>query len=97
MQRFILRSLFLALLTMTALYAADAVTWHIRNARGTGTDDITVSQVSAASLKRNREEYYFDGSITVTCARSMLPQLTSDGWLPPCWYIRRHPVNVTHV
>ena len=97
MQRLILRSLLVLLVTAAAIYAVDAITWHIRSAHGNGTDEVTVSQVSAASLKGKKEEYYFDGSITITCARSLMPQLTQAGWLPTCWYIRRNTVNITHV
>ena len=91
------RLLLALVLAPTAIYAADAATWNIRNARSNGTDEVTVSQVSAASLKGKKEEYYFDGTTTVTCARSLFPQLMSDGWLPPCWYIRRHTVIVRHI
>lgn len=97
MQRILLRAILIVILAAATVYAVDAVAWHIRNTRGNATAGVTVSQVSAASLKRNREEYYFAGSITITCAQSLFPQLTSTAWTPPCWYIRRNTVQVTHL
>lgn len=88
--RLILRIAAFALLIVCVIVAADWIVWRIRMARGNGMDEVTVTQVSAAQLKRNKEEYYFDGDITIACARSAFPPLTSNGWLPPCWYLRRH-------
>ena len=97
MARQILRIAVFALLIVCMIVAADWIVWHIRMARGNGTAEVTVMQVSAAELKRNREEYYFDGNINITCARSLFPPLTSSGWLPPCWYVRRHTTVVTRI
>ncbi|MEZ2347236.1 hypothetical protein [Terriglobus sp. RCC_193] len=97
MARLILRIAALVFLIVCVIVAADWIVWRIQMARGNGTADVTVTQVSAAELKRNKEEYYFDGSITITCARSLFPPLTSNGWLPPCWYLRRHTTVVTHI
>ena len=90
MGRLLLRILTTALVIAFAIIAADWIGWRIRTARGNGTDEVVVTQVTAAQLKRQREEYYFDGDITITCARSLLPPLTSNGWMPTCWYLNRH-------
>lgn len=95
MGRLLLRIATTTLVILVVIVAADWIVWRIRAARGNGMDEVTVSQVTAAQLKRNREEYYFDGSITMTCARSVFPPLTGAGWMPPCWYLRRHPIQVT--
>jgi hypothetical protein len=81
------------ILALAVAYAADWIVWRMR---GAGTEDVSVSKVSVASLKRNREEYYFDGDTTFTCARSLLPPVTAQGWLTPCWYLRRYPTLETH-
>lgn len=92
MPRLLLRAAFVAIVCCASVYVADATAWHLR---GRPTGSITVSQVTAATLKRNREEYYFDGDITVACARAAFPQLTASGWLPTCWYLDRHRLAVT--
>lgn len=97
MQSAIRRFLLLMIAVCLVLYCVDTLLWRLHEAHGIGTDQITVQQVSAAELKRNREEYYLDDAITLTCARSIFPPLTSEGWLPPCWYLRRHLVVVTHI
>jgi hypothetical protein len=94
MGRLLLRIATIALVIAFAIVATDWLIWRVRTARGNGTDEVTVSQVTAAELKRNREEYYFDGDITITCARSLFPPITSAGWMPPCWYLRRHHIQI---
>lgn len=59
-------------------------------------DEVAVSNVTVATLKSSKEEYYFDGSITLACPRSALPILTAQGLMTPCWYLRRHRTVVTH-
>ncbi|MEK6398290.1 MAG: hypothetical protein V4734_09410 [Terriglobus sp.] len=90
MGRLLLRIATTALVIAFAIIAVDEIVWRIRMAHGNGTDEVTVTQVTAVQLKRNREEYYFDGDITITCARSLLPVFTSSGWMPTCWYLNRH-------
>jgi hypothetical protein len=92
-----LRVAALALLIVCVIAGADWLIWRVRVAHGNGMDEVSVTQVSAAELKRNKEEYYFDGDITITCARSIFPPLTSNGWLPPCWYLRRNTTVVKHI
>lgn len=83
---------FFAILVCAALaYPADWLVWRIRMAWGAGLTDVPVSQVTAAELKGNKEEYYWDGNVTISCSRSLFPQSTYS----PCWYLRRHMENVT--
>jgi len=85
------------LLVLAVVYVADWLVWNVRDARGNGTEQISVNQVSAAQLKNHREEYSFDGAITMTCAKSVFPPLTAGGWMPTCWYMRQHPTQVDRI
>lgn len=96
MARLLLRIVGALLLLPVLFYAADWAIWQVRSARGNGMDEVAVSSVSVATLKSNKEEYYFDGNITLTCARSVMPMLTAQGMMTPCWYLRRHRTVVTH-
>jgi hypothetical protein len=93
MLRILFRIIAGLLLGFAVVYAADWIVWRMR---GAGMDEVSISRVSVATLKRDREEYYFDGNITLTCARSLLPPVTPQGWLTPCWYLRRHRTVETH-
>ncbi len=53
-------------------------------------DEVTVSRVSVATLKSSKEEYYFDGTDTLPCTRSLFPLPAAEGWGMPCWWLRRH-------
>ena len=83
------------MLAAVLMYAADYATWRVRSAHGTGTDAVIVSRVSIATLKGNKEEYYFDGTDVLPCTRSLLPPPTGDGWGTPCWWMRRHRQVIT--
>jgi hypothetical protein len=57
-----------------------------------GLDEATtkLTVFDAAVLKNGRVNIYYNLPQTVTCARSIFPWLGYD----PCWYARRHPVDV---
>ena len=78
--------------TLAALVAAAALAWPADYAvwrlRGAPTDQVEVTRFVVAPLKGSKEEYYPDGTDTVPCAQSLLPQ--DD---PPCWYLQRHRVQ----
>lgn len=78
-----------------AIYAADYAAWRVRLVRGNGIGIVLVSRVSIASLKSGEEEYYFDGTNTLPCTRSLLPPPTSSGWGTPCYWLLRHRQVVT--
>ena len=96
MSRLLLRIISGLLLLPVLFYAADWAVWRTRTARGNGMDQVVVTRVSVATLKRDREEYYFDGDITLACPRSLLPMFTAQGMMTPCWYMRRNRTVVTH-
>jgi len=84
----------LALLIALA-YPVDFAIWRTRVAlshdgRG-GIGSVEVKQVIAAELKGNKEEYYFNGTTTVDCSKSLFPQ----GGVNACWWQERHRDAVT--
>ena len=93
MARLLLRIVAGLLLLPALFYAADWAVWRVR---GSVMDEVSVTSVSVATLKSSKEEYYFDGNITLTCPRSLLPMFTAQGWMTPCWYLRHNRTVVTH-
>ena len=85
-----------ALMLLTALaYPVDFAIWRTRLAlshdgRG-GMGSVEVKQVIAAELKGNKEEYYFNGTTSVDCSKSLFPQ----GGVNACWWQERHQDAVT--
>ena len=73
-------------LLLATTYAADWAIWRLRLGQGSGTEAVSVSQVTVATLKGNREEYYSDGETTVLCAVAAVPH----GGHLPCWWVSRH-------
>jgi hypothetical protein len=70
------------------LYLGDWALWRIRLARGSGMGTVSVSRLQVASLKGNKEEYYYDGATDADCSRSLFPQAGSGA----CWWLERHKV-----
>ena len=93
MARLLLRIVAGLLLLPVLVYAAD---WAVWRARSSSMDEVAVTSMSVATLKSSKEEYYFDGDITLACPRSLLPMPTAQGMMTPCWYLRRHRTVVTH-
>ena len=80
------RNLLLGLLVVAVLlWPADWLVWRLR---GSPVDQVEVTRYVVAPLKGGKEEYYPDGTTTLTCSRSALPQ-TSDG---VCWRVNAHRV-----
>jgi hypothetical protein len=75
-----LRILFALLVAAIALYIGDTIVFQLR---GNPTASITVDQLIAIPLKGNKTEYDSNGTLTVTCSRTLFPQ---HGW-NPCWYV----------
>jgi hypothetical protein len=73
---------------LALLYLGDWGVWRVRVARGGGMGTVSVSRIQVASLKGNKEEYYFDGTAAVDCSRSIFPQAGSGA----CWWLARHKV-----
>jgi hypothetical protein len=83
-----IRALFGVVVVAALAYLADWGVWRVRLAMGGGMGKVMVSRFVVASLKGNKEEYYFDGRAEVDCSRSVFPQ-TGMG---ACWWVARHPV-----
>jgi hypothetical protein len=83
------------LVAVLLFYAVDYAAWRVRSTHGNGMDSVVVSRVSVATLKGNKEEYYFDGTDTMPCTRSLLPPPLAIGWGTPCWWLRGHRQVVT--
>ena len=95
MLRIVIRMFVAVAVLAFAVYAADFAVWRVRVVRGSGMDAVVVSRVSIASLKSSKEEYYFDGTDTMPCTRSLLPPPGAGGWGTPCWWLLRHRQVVT--
>jgi hypothetical protein len=76
----------LLLLAMVA-YPVDWAIWRTRVARGGGMGRFQVDRFTVAELKGGKEDYYLDGTATVSCSSSLYPQ----GGYNPCWWVKRHP------
>lgn len=73
---------------LALVYLGDMAVWGVRVKMGGGMGKVTVSRFVVASLKGNKEEYYFDGTAEVDCSRSIFPQAGSGA----CWWVERHRV-----
>jgi len=67
-------------------YPIDWAVWRVRLASGHGMDTVTVNRFTVATLKGDKASYYYDGSETQTCSRSLFPEAGSGA----CWWLRRH-------
>ena len=82
----LLRQTLLTLLIAAALaWPADYALWRLRGAPST---TIEVTHFVVAPLKGSKEEYYPDGTVTLPCSQSLLPQTDT-----PCWYLQRNRVT----
>ena len=86
MVRIVVRCLAGLLLAALLAFPLDWLVWRLRVAAGGGMDTTTVTQVTIASLKGNKDEYYMDGETAVSCSRSVFPQAGAGA----CWWLRRH-------
>jgi hypothetical protein len=74
------------LLAALLAYPLDWAVWRVRLAAGAGMGTVTVNRFTVANLKGNKASYYFDGSETDACSRSLLPEAGSGA----CWWLKRH-------
>ena len=89
MQRIALRACFGVLALTLVAWTADWTVWHLHLSQGSSaTASVDVTRMVVAPLKGNREEYYMDGTVTVTCSQTLFPQ----GGMEPCWWLQRHRV-----
>ena len=83
----ILGRILLGLLVVAAvIYLGDFVLWQLRSLHGGATESVVVNRVVVAPLKGNKEEYYADGTTTVSCSDSLFTQ-TGVG---ACWWVKGH-------
>jgi hypothetical protein len=76
------------LAALAALYVGDWAVWRTRVAMGGGMGQVTVSTMTALAMKDGKEAYYWDGTSTVDCSRSIFPQAGSGA----CWWLARHSI-----
>jgi hypothetical protein len=88
MKRIAARALLSLAVALAVVYLGDMTVWWVRARMGGGMGTVTVSRFVVASLKGNKEEYYFDGTAEVDCSQSIFPQAGSGA----CWWVRRHRV-----
>lgn len=89
--RLSVRSLAALFVAALLVYPADWAIWRLRMARGAGMDQVEVTNITAAELKGNKEEFYPEGLSTLDCSRSLFRQAGAGA----CWYLRKHPETIT--
>ena len=76
------------IVALALLYVGDWAVWRIRVAMGRGMGTVAVSQIEVAPLKDNKEEYFWNGTVDLSCSRSIFPQAGNGA----CWWLARHKV-----
>jgi hypothetical protein len=71
---------------VAVLYLGDWAVWKAKSASGGGVGSVVVNRVVVAPEKGNREEYFADGTSTVSCSQSLFPWTGAGA----CWYVERH-------
>jgi hypothetical protein len=76
---------------LLAGYLADTGVFLLRPSfHAQSLDTVKVVTTAAIPLKSGKTELDAEGSIVVTCSRSIFPQSAYQ----PCWYLRRHASRV---
>lgn len=91
LRRWLNKVLLVILAVALLLYPVDWAIWHIRVAAGGGMGTVTISDLTAATLKGNHFEVYSADTTAVSCSRSLLPQAGAGA----CWWLKRHPQQIT--
>jgi hypothetical protein len=87
LRRWTERVLLGAVAALLLAYLLDAGVYTLRGrSHGQPTATVKVSETAAIPLKSGKTELDSEGSMVVTCSRTIFPQ---DSYLP-CWYLRRH-------
>jgi hypothetical protein len=84
--RALVRSVVAVLLMAVLAWPVDWMVWRLRVALGGGMGTTQVDHFTVAELKANKENYYFDGTSTVACSKSLFPEAGSGA----CWWVARH-------
>jgi len=90
-RRMLLNGVLAACVAFIAVFAGDYAVMRIRFA-ARGVNAVTAKAVTydAALLKGSKYSVFSDQPQTQTCVRSIFPWLGLD----PCWWVRRHSVNI---
>lgn len=76
----------LTILGLAALvFVGDTALFYLR---GKPQDQVEITRYLAAPLKDHKTEYFYEGSGSVACSRTLFPQ----GAMDPCWYRKKHPL-----
>ena len=86
-----LRLLAYATFAVLLAYLVDTAVWA---ARGKQLGQVEIRQVTAASQKGNKEEYFLDQITTGTCAQRWFPLPTTQGIVAPCWWLQSHREHI---
>jgi hypothetical protein len=84
--RWLVRGVLGVLLIVAVGYPVDWAVWRVRVAAGGGMGSVQVDRFTVAELKGGKEDYYPDGTATVSCSKSLYPQ----GGNGACWWVERH-------
>ncbi len=68
-------------------YLADTAVWA---ARGQLIGQVQIREVTAASQKGGKEEYFLDQTTTAPCGQRWFPMPTTAGMVAPCWWLLGH-------
>lgn len=82
---------------LVILFAIDWSGLEVRRIWGGGMGSVAVDQFRATSLKGNRSDYYYMGTINESCTKSLFPQYAASAWNPPCWWLQRHRARWEYV
>jgi hypothetical protein len=76
----------LLILGIAALvYVGDTALFYLS---GKPQDQVNITRYMATPLKNHKTEYFYEGTGTVACSRTLFPQ----GGMDPCWYRKKHPL-----
>jgi hypothetical protein len=73
---------------LSVVYVGDWGVWRARVAMGGGMGKVTVADMTAVTLKDNKEEYFYNGSTVEDCSQSIFPQAGGGA----CWWLNRHKI-----
>ncbi|HKF52461.1 MAG TPA: hypothetical protein VKB26_09130 [Candidatus Acidoferrales bacterium] len=89
MKRLLMRTVMFLVAALAIAYAADWSVLQVRIRRQTAFSSVQVNQFLVAQLKGHRQEYFHMGTAQQPCVRAIFPHETD----PPCWWLRRHPMQ----
>jgi hypothetical protein len=82
----LVRSVVALLVVAVLAYPVDWAIWELRVLMGGGMGTTQVDRFTVAELKAGKENYFYDGTSTVACSKSLFPEAGSGA----CWWVARH-------